>query len=155
MKVEIDQSGKIEQTNKNTIIALSNDKNDSIIINAKTKRQLQEVFRRHGQIRNYIIFTFSACLTILIERNSKYGKIYIDKEYYGRENLIEILIKSMFSGRNRTPDLEFCLIGKSANAHGVAYHVAVGEKMPNKIISFEEIIRIIKKTEVGKRLKNA
>ncbi len=88
MKVEIDQSGKVEQTNKNTILCLSNDNWDAIIIKAKTKRQLQEIFRRHGQIRNFIIFTFSSLLAILIKRNLHLGKITIDQEYFGKEKII-------------------------------------------------------------------
>lgn len=58
MKYEIDQSGKIEQTNKNTVLCLSNDKWDSVLILARTKRQIQEIFRRNGQIRNYVILPF-------------------------------------------------------------------------------------------------
>ena len=42
MRIEIDQSNKIEQTNKDTIIGLSNDKTFTVLIKAREKRKLQE-----------------------------------------------------------------------------------------------------------------
>lgn len=90
MPKQIDQSGKIEQTNKDTILCLSNDDWDAIKISAKTKRQLQEIFRRNGQNRNFVLFTFSAGLAILIDRNSRLHHLIIDREYYGHEAVIKI-----------------------------------------------------------------
>ncbi|MCX6810253.1 MAG: hypothetical protein NTY30_00740 [Candidatus Berkelbacteria bacterium] len=49
MKIEIDQSGKIEETGKPTVIAFSNGKSASIIISAKDKKLVQTVFRKIGQ----------------------------------------------------------------------------------------------------------
>ena len=39
MKIEINQSMKVEQTNKDTIIGLSNEKAFTILINRKIKRK--------------------------------------------------------------------------------------------------------------------
>jgi len=46
MKIEIDQSGKIEETNVDTVIALSNGVKFSVRIHRRTKRRLQEEFRK-------------------------------------------------------------------------------------------------------------
>ncbi len=72
MSFMIDQSGKIEQTNKNTILCFSNNIHDTIIIKARSKRQLQEIFRRNGQIRNYILFTFSEVFYLI--KKTEVGK---------------------------------------------------------------------------------
>src|SRR5437762_13916338 len=63
--MQLDQSGKIEQTQYSTVLCLSNGDWYAVRIRAATKRQLQEIFRRNGQVRNYILFTFSATLALL------------------------------------------------------------------------------------------
>ena len=68
MRLQIDQSGKIEQTNKKTVLCLSNKEWYALVIPGKVKRQVQEVFRRHGQIRNFILFTFCAGIALLLQK---------------------------------------------------------------------------------------
>jgi len=155
MRVEIDQSGKVEQTEKDTVLCLSNDHWDAVTIKARTKRQIQENFRRSGQTRNFIIFTFSAALAILIRRNLKSGKIIIDREYFGKEPVINELLLEMLHSAKNIPDIYFYEIGKESQAHAIAHDIATKEIKTKKIVSFEEIFREIKRTEVGKRLKNA
>src|SRR3989344_3066188 len=155
MKIEIDQSGKVEQTGKDTILAISNEDWDTVIIKAKTKRRLQEIFRRHGQTQNFVLFTFSAGLAILIKRNNKYGKVTIDLEYAGKEPVIKELVIEILSSETQIPQIYFKSIGKLSNAHHYAHDTATKEIKPKKTIGFEELFLTIKKTEVGKRLKNA
>ncbi len=155
MKYQIDQSGKIEKTNKNTVLCISNGDWDAVLIEARTKRQLQEIFRRNGQIRNFVIFTFCAGLAILIKRNLKAGAIIIDREYYGREATIkEILLEMLEESRTDIP-IAFGQIGKHSPAHMMAKEIFRGNKKAGCVISFNELLRQTKKTEVGKRLKNA
>ncbi|MEK9179345.1 MAG: hypothetical protein AAB893_02650 [Patescibacteria group bacterium] len=152
----IDQSGKVEQTNKDTVLALSNGTWDTIQIQSKTKRQLQEMFRRNGQIRNFVLFVFSVCLGILVKRNMKKTQnIVIDREYFGKEPVIKNIIYQLFKGAKKLPHIEFALIGKGSPAHFRAYETAKSLLKPNKIISLAEILEELKKTEVGNRLKNA
>ena len=49
MNIAIDQSSKIEYTNKDTVIAYSNHKQKSLIIKAKDKRKVQKMFREAGK----------------------------------------------------------------------------------------------------------
>ena len=42
MKIEIDQSGKVEETNKPTVIGFSNSLQRTILITAKEKQKLQD-----------------------------------------------------------------------------------------------------------------
>jgi len=67
MKIEINQSNKIEQTNKDTIIGLSNQKAFTILINRKIKRKLQEEFRKQGKPRLFVYRTFIAGVVLLIK----------------------------------------------------------------------------------------
>lgn len=154
MIIEVDQSGKIEQTNKNTILCLSNDDWDAVLIKSQTKRQIQEIFRRNGQVRNFILFTFSAGLAILLKRNSNTGKVIIDQEYYGKEPIIKEILTEILSDEINIPLISFTRIGKKSLAHHRAYAIGLGKLKAKKIISKEEIIRKIKMTEVGKRLKD-
>lgn len=57
-KYQIDQSGKIEQTNKLTIVAFSNDKSGSVLLSASDKRVLQEIYRKAGKPRVFPTQTF-------------------------------------------------------------------------------------------------
>ena len=155
MQLEIDQSGKIEQTNKNTILCLTNDKSYCLVIPARIKRQLQKIFRFNNQARNFILFTFSAGLAILIRQSSPGTKVLIDEEYIGKSPIIKNIIFQMLEDLEPTPTIAFKSIGKSSPAHLLAKEVALKRKKADKTVSFKEIIREIKKTEVGKRLKNA
>jgi len=155
MTCQIDQSGKIEQTNRDTVLCISNDHWDAITIKAKTKRQIQEIFRRHGRIRNFILFTFSAGLAILLKRNHKIKIVIIDLEYSGKESIIKGLIYEILKSKKINLEIRFARIGKKAKAHHYAHDIAAKEIKTKKLVSFQELIGEIKKTEVGKRLKNA
>ncbi len=155
MKIQIDQSGKIEQTNKDTILCISNHTWDSVLIPSKVKRQLQELFRKNGRIRTFILVTFCAGLSILIQRNKSYPLIIIDREYFGHEHEIKTTVLQMLDNNTSIPRIEFDLIGKKAMAHNRAYAVATKKMEPGKRITLIDLMRQIKKTEVGKRLKNA
>lgn len=154
MKIKIDQSGKIEKTNKNTVLCLSDDFWDALLIKAVTKRQLKEIFRRNGQIRNFILFTFSAGLSSLIKRNLDIHQVIIDQEYFGKEAIIKNVVLEMLREEKKTPRIYFERIGKKAMAHHRAYAIAIGKLKAKKTLSLEEILKQIKKTEVGKRLKD-
>lgn len=155
MQCQIDQSGKIEKTNKDTVLCLSNDNWDAVVIKAKTKRQVQEIFRRNGQNRNFVLFIFSAGLTILISRNIDIFDILIDREYFGKESIIKNVILEMLKMKERAPKIYFGNIGKKAMAHHRAYAVAIGKLKASCLITEKEILAQIKNTEVGKRLKDA
>lgn len=55
MNIEIDQSGKIENTNKDTVIAFSDDTCGSILIKAVDKREIQKIFRDIGKSRIFYL----------------------------------------------------------------------------------------------------
>ncbi|MEK9143405.1 MAG: hypothetical protein AAB481_02140 [Patescibacteria group bacterium] len=107
MNVQIDQSNKVEQTEKDTVIALSNGVKFSVLIRAKDKRVIQNEFRLRGQPRNFTIFTFSMLLVFLLKKVKPRVPIVIDLEYKDKENIIReklILYSKRFAGYGQSGD---------------------------------------------------
>lgn len=155
-KYFVDQSGKIENTSKDTILCLSNSAWSVVIIKAKVKRQLQEIFRRNGQPRNFILFGFAGGLSILLKKNPTISEVTVDREYFGKESVIKKLVLEMLQDNKQPPEIHFALIGKKAMAHNRAYAAALGKlRKQGSVVSLKQVLEEIKKTEVGKRLKNA
>ena len=148
MNIEIDQSNKIEQTNKNTIIGLSNHKTFTILIRSKEKRKLQEEFRKQGKPRLFVYRVFIAGIVLLL----KYAcltnllKITIDQEYFGKERMLKSMFLEMWSRYfDKIPEINFERIGKKSNAHNISYLTMKGKYKPNKIASFNEIKQLVLK----------
>lgn len=98
MKYQIDQSGKIEQTNQDTVLAITGkDISYCIKITSKTKRQLQEYFRSIGQPNLFIYKSFTAAVYLLLNTfNMRVSQVEIDREYPGQEKLIEVMLLKLF-----------------------------------------------------------
>ena len=124
MKIEIDQSGKIENTNRLTVIAFSNKINKSILITAKDKKSIQSVFRRIGQPKLFIYKLFAVAIFILIKDElNKIDQIVIDQEYTGYESLIKKFIFETAERNNQKIEsgiIHIHSIGKKSNAHKIA-----------------------------------
>src|SRR3989344_1701383 len=125
MKYQIDQSGKIEQTNKITVIAFSNHKSGSISLASKDKKILQEIYRNANKPKMFAIQVFATLVFLLIRKYKLDSQtITIDKEYPGYENLIksyifQLIRKSIITNSNNLV-ISFQTIGKSSGAHEVA-----------------------------------
>ncbi len=145
MKYQVDQSGKIENTEKPTVIAVCNHITLTIIIPAKIKRQFQEICRRDGLTRLYVYVMFSIGLGLLLTELKAKSKVIIDTEYPGKEKLIKNLIE-IFMGKQKT-DIDFARIGNRPKVHYVAHDVYSKKKKADKIISLEEIVKTTKKTD--------
>lgn len=145
MKIEIDQSGRIEETNRDTVIAFSNEKQFSIRIPARIKRQLLEVFRRRGKPKLFKYKVFALGIAILLRRSKispKNLSLVIDDEYPGHEGTITDIIWSRFD-----PEVEinFRSISKNSPAHEMAYYTYKKERKENVRLTYEEIVASIKK----------
>ena len=154
MRIEIDQSGKVEDTSKDTILCISNDVHHTVFVSKQSKRSLQRVFRQNGMIRNYVLFTFTALLALLLKQSKPMHHVIIDEEYKGKDKIILCILHEMLD-LDTIPPISFGRIGKLSPAHVRAKAVATKVKKPSRIISSESLLRVIKKTDVYKRLENA
>ena len=149
MRIEIDQSGKIEDTGKNTIIAFSNSKSKSIFISAKDKREIQKFFREIGKPRIFVYKTFAILIFLLIKDDlKKINEIIVDEEYPGKSPLIKNFlfheikkVSPFFSEQN----IAFHCIGKKSGAHFLAYGVAIGKRKVDIEVGVREVLRIMVK----------
>ncbi len=148
MRLEIDQSGKIENTSHDTILAISNKLQKSICIPAKVKRKLQRFFRLINKPRLFIYASFAAGIWILLGfMKNKQRRIFIDTEYKGHEQVLEAMLEKISP---ISLNITFKRVGKSSPAHDLASKVAHGKKKADKKIRYGEIVSVIQKmTEIS------
>ncbi len=147
MHYEIDQSGKIEDTNKDTILAMSNGKKFAIKINARTKRQLQEFFRKKGKPKVYVYDVFAVGVYFLLKPYLKERSVVIvDKEYWGYEKRIGFVILSCVKKDRMILklDIVFELIGKNSPAHLLALEITRKKCKAEESLDFFQIIHFLR-----------
>ncbi len=151
MIIEVDQSGKVEQTGKDTAIACTDEEGfeRSIQISAKEKRKLQKFFRGIGKPRFYTHKVFALLVFILIRGHVlKLSRIIIDPEYPGYEKLLSSLIAELIKEVHPTFEADrilFKRVGKRSNAHIVANTVFRKEQKPTIVVTAQDLLKIIAK----------
>lgn len=146
MTIEIDQSGKIEETNRDTILAFSNGKSKTIKISAKNKRRLQEIFRQIGRPKDFIISVFTVAIFLLIKDDIKQiNQIIIDIEYPSYEKLITRILEKIFLDKkvNNLPDILFSLVGRESRSHIKAITVFRKKQKVDNLLTYQELYREI------------
>lgn len=146
---QIDQSGKIEDTAKNTVLAFANSSIGAVIITKKEKRKLQDYFRRVGMPTLYVYVTFTTLLFILIKKIPHTTWI-IDREYPGHERMIEAMFSILSQDKH---NFHWKLIGKSSPAHDIAYKVYAKKITIARKVNAEEVWKIAQKIIAGGYLK--
>jgi len=146
MKIEIDQSGKIEKTNKHTYLAFSNRQHFVLKISSSEKRKLQRYFRAIGKSRLFIYITFASLVVLLLKNlKPRRGLIVIDIEYPGRSNQIKNFIK-IFNPDFSIEDISFHQIGKRSRAHFLAHGTAIRKLNPDLVVDAKQVLKVIKKS---------
>jgi len=150
MIYQIDQSGKIEQTSKNTVIACTNGTNTTILLKKSEKRRLQKDFKDMGVPKLFIPLTFAVLIALLINRVKPTHKVIVDREYTGYEKFIGEKIADYLNhlGMKNQPNVLFSHVGKLSRAHKLAFIVAVGKKKSDLVIT-EKVILGAKKIETA------
>src|SRR3989344_1995271 len=146
MHIEIDQSGKIELLSHDTIIACSNDNQNSIMIPKKIKQTIYYSQKNSISQLKYKLFCIGVyyCIEKFLAKSKL---ITIDDEYHGRNNLVKsILISYIKEGYINFDEklIKFSQITKNSNAHHVAIETFRGEHKPNDILTEEKIWRLLK-----------
>lgn len=142
MHLTFDQSGKIEATSVDTIIAFSDGISRSVLISKKEKRKLQAKFRAKGRGPVFIYKTFAILIFFLIKDYlSKVRTIAIDKEYQGKEYAIKgFLLREIRKYRDFDKNnIHFMRIGKKSRAHGKALHTFRKQEKPDIIVKCKHI----------------
>lgn len=159
MKIEIDQSGKIENTNQLTVIAFSNSKSGSILITAKDKKAIQKIYRELGQPNIFVYKLFAIAVFVLLRSELKnMDQIIIDREYPGFEKLIRQFVCETFERADKKIQkdiIHFHLVGKKSRAHRVAFS-AFKRKRADIRLDVKQFRRFaFKNKKTGDRLKLA
>lgn len=148
MKYEIDQSGKVEETNRCTVVAFSNSESGSILLPSSEKKKLLTSFRFKGKPKMYTLQVFSVLIYLLISKyfSLKDAVIIVDKEYKGKETLIRSYIKQLLSAKKvekyRDLDIRFDFIGKRSDAHKIAIS-CFREKSADLRIDYKQVIKLV------------
>ncbi|MBI2448802.1 hypothetical protein HYV49_00720 [Candidatus Pacearchaeota archaeon] len=144
MRIEIDQSGKIESY-INTIIAFRNGEQFSVLLDRKTKNEIITNYR--GKYKDIIYRLFAICIFYCIKTYlDKTQKIIIDIEYKGREKDIKKhLLRFIWRVKpNFNKDIiQFDIIGKKSRAHRLAYQTFIGKLAPNRILTKKEVEELL------------
>jgi len=144
MKYEVDQSVKVEQTNRNTIIAIANDKYAyTLKIDSKIKQSIQKYFNKIKKPKMFAVYLFTAGLIVLIKKSKIQNSVaIIDLEYYGYNKIIE---NELNKNINQKLEFRFSRIGKKSPAHNLAYLTFKRRIKPNYIINKSELEKIVLK----------
>lgn len=144
MKIEIDQSGKVEQTANKTVIADS--LKNSIVISSRNKKLLLELYRKAERPRMFVYELFSLLTALLIHSSFSKENIYIiDIEYFSQDNLLRQLIIQFLLKMKIICSKEqiiFRRIGKLSEAHTNAYRIHTGKKKV-KAVNISVILKYI------------
>jgi len=144
MRIEIDQSNKIEKTSRLTAIAYSNGVDKSIIITSKEKKLLQKHFRAIGKNKLFVILTFSTLIYLLIKDIiNKNMEIYIDREYPGYDSFIKQRLVEISNHKLDRSQIHITQIGKKSRAHKKA-HRSMTTRYSDKQVGAKDIIGLIK-----------
>jgi hypothetical protein len=144
MTCQIDQSGKIENTNRLTIVAYANGHIKSVKIGSMEKQKLLAAIRvlDHSK-RNYIYKIFAALIYFLLS-DERVDSVVIDREYTGYEAIIKgMIIQLLNKNRKNVPEIQFDYIGKSSVAHKVALDVFRGDREADLIITAKDVLKLL------------
>ena len=147
MAYYIDQSGKLEYTSQDTVLAYANDHQRAVLIKSEDKQQIQNLFRQVNKPDIFVYKTFAAlCLYLLRPNLKKHHQIVIDTEYWGREVLIKNFLINMMRDHGfplPKDSISFTSIGKKNQAHQVAIQTFRGQGQPDKIVTYGELLKLI------------
>jgi len=122
LHIEVDQSGKIEQTDRATALAFSNGISYTVLIPARVKRKAINLLRATGKRgKSVYISLFAAALYQLLKDHlDKIELIAIDVEYEGNEQDVKLTLLNLIWQRRPTysaDNITFRHIRKKSPAH--------------------------------------
>ncbi|MBI3559973.1 hypothetical protein HY087_02510 [Candidatus Gottesmanbacteria bacterium] len=147
MRIYIDQSGKVEQTSKDTVVALSNESERSILIKASEKRLVEEVFRKAGKPEVFVYRTFTVLMYLLVRDELEHiSELLIDREYVGKESTIKHYLLEVVRRTGKVLEKDcigFTQVGKQSTCHKVAIETLRGRRKPDKVVTARDVLRLV------------
>lgn len=144
--VEIDISGRVEDTSTDTVIALANGVDKSLLIKKETKRDCLKKLRNYGffgdtiYLRIYVIGLFHLIKSTI----GKLGLIILDEDFRGKERAVKEQLINLFRKYKieyQEVSLLFKFIGKQSPAHKLAISSLRKKIKCNIILTEEEILK--------------
>lgn len=144
MRVEIDQSGKVEQLDTGTAVAFANGSRAGLFISAGEKRIVVSLLKKHPLYFQDFAPVFFAVLIYLLIKDKGLTSLLIDQEYTGKEKTIEEILVKLFQGK-KSPLIQFGLIGKLAPVHLFVWkvHRAKNRNLVVKKVTAREILKLL------------
>lgn len=143
MRVEIDQSGKVEDTNRLTVVVFCNGKVKSLKISVVEKRKILESMKLQGYPKRTFVYKVFAGLIFLLIKNEKFNEVYIDKEYFGNESTIKNILIQLFQKYSiKPPGIGFKSVGKQSQAHKIAIDIFRGRRKADVIVESKTILKL-------------
>lgn len=145
MRVEVDQSGKIGQTNVDTVLAFSNGESFSIKIPRQVKQRCIRELRKRGLAphKTYMQLFAVALFLLLREKIGYVESVLIDVEYPGRSTFIKQHLYNLFRRTGvhvKSDQISFGFIGKKSPAHHLSLRVYRRQEAAQRTITLEEIL---------------
>jgi hypothetical protein len=145
--VEVDQSGKVEFTGEDTVLAFSDGVQFeySMLIPAVVKRECVRLLRGGG-FGGPLLYPqlFAVGLYFLLRNHvNNLVRITIDLEYFGRDDDIKAHLLNLLKRSNFEIDpdaLQFGQVGKQSGAHKLALATLRKKRQPDLILTKEEIM---------------
>jgi hypothetical protein len=151
-EIEVDQSNKVERTERDTVLAFSNCYQRTILIPARVKREaIAHLKAKKPRMRYAYLQIFAAGVFILlypylasIIKNRQ--RIIIDTEYPGHDDKIKSTLFRCInrSGFNLPKErISFMQVGKRSPAHYAALRVSRRQVMPDYCVNLEELLELL------------
>ncbi len=149
MKIDVDQSIKIEEAAHDTVLAFSNDVRRAIVIPAAVKREALAYLRGRGKSRKVaVLIVFAAGLFLLLRDVAESVDLaIIDQEYTGYAALIKDRLLRLLraEGLHVYPDVfAFGYVGKKSRAHYLALGVHRGKIKPDHWVTWKELLEALR-----------
>ncbi|GAB4462602.1 MAG: hypothetical protein Kow00120_29380 [Anaerolineae bacterium] len=145
--VEVDQSGRVDETNRATVLALADGMAYSVAISAGDKRECIQALRgrRWGKDPTtlYVLLFATLLYLLLREHAGKLDRVIIDTEYPGHEAIIKGHVLNLFqrSGVRVDPMIfSFQQVGKKSPAHALGARVFRGKAAPDRRLTAAEVL---------------
>lgn len=149
--VEVDISGRIENTSKDTFFAFSNHNNKCKRLSSVSKREIINILRRVGKVgKSFYLQIYVSGLFLLLKDLVGDQSIVIDIEYFAHEREIKQQLLNRFHSLNIVFDssrINFGHVGKNSPAHNLAIKHYRNKKIGVEEIEVKSILKLIQKNK--------